>query len=118
MSTESRNLPAKPIQLRVIFILNALMMILPFVFYGVITLKGITIGGLDPAFMLYTGAAYIASFIVLVYCILNQKLMGLRAVIALNVLIAIPAKAYIGVGVALTSFALSYTKKVLAFFRG
>ena len=37
----------KPIPLRVIFILNALMMILPFIFYFVFTAKDIQIGDLD-----------------------------------------------------------------------
>lgn len=36
----------KPILLRIIFILNALMMILPFVFYYVFTTNDISIGGL------------------------------------------------------------------------
>ena len=35
----------KPYQLRIIFILNALMMFLPFIFYYVITTKGIKIRG-------------------------------------------------------------------------
>lgn len=101
-------LPAKPIPLRVIFILNALMMILPFVFYAVITSKGIEIGGLNPSWMIYTGIAYIASFAALVYFILKRNIQGARAIFGLNFLIAIPAGAYIGMGVAIISMLLSF----------
>ena len=38
----------KPIQLRIIFILNALMMFLPFIFYYVFTTKDISIEGFKP----------------------------------------------------------------------
>ncbi len=106
----------KPAQLRVIFILNALMMILPFVFYSVITSKEITLGGLDPMWMIYTGIAYIVSFALLVYSILNAKLMLFRALFVVNILIAIPAKAWIGVGVAVISMALSFHNKVVGYF--
>lgn len=107
---------SKPITLRIIFILNALMMILPFVFYYVFTSRGIEIEGLNPAYMIYTGVAYIMSFGLLVFSILKKKLFGLRMVIMFNVLIALPTKAYIGIGVALLSMLLSFSGKVQQYF--
>lgn len=98
----------KPIALRVIFILNALMMILPFIFYYVFTTKDIQIEGLNPTYMIYTGLAYITSFSLLVFFILRKKLLGIRFVFVLNILIALPTKAYIGIGVAIISLVISF----------
>ncbi len=106
----------KPIPLRVIFILNALMMVLPFVFYMVVTSKNIHINGLNPSYMLYTGAAYIVSFIALVRFILNRNIIGVRSIVFLNVLIALPTKAYIAIIVAIISMLLSFNRKVKAYF--
>ncbi len=114
--SNSENLVKKPIQLRIIFILNALMMILPFVFYFVITTKDIKIGNLDPMFMIYTGIAYIVSFAILVFFILKRNIMGARAMFIINILIAIPSSAYIGIVVALISMAISFTTPVKDFF--
>ena len=111
-----QQLPGKPIPLRIIFILNALMCILPFVFYLVITKKGIEIGGLDPIGMVYTGLAYIVSFILLVRFILKRNYNGVRVILILNVLIAIPMKAYIGILFALISLGLTFHKKVKEYF--
>lgn len=121
MSTNSlstkESLPEKPIPLRVIFILNALMMVLPFVFYYVITTQDIVIGGLNNMYMIYTGIAYIATFIPLVYFILQRNVIGARIIFFLNILIAIPASAFIGMLVAAISLALSFfNKKVKAYF--
>ena len=116
-SSVNKPLPTKPIPLRIIFILNALMMILPFVFYYVITSKGIEIGGLDPNYMIYTSVAYIISFAILVYFILNRNIKGLRIIFMVNILIAIPAKAFIGIGVAIISLLISFlNQKVKAYF--
>lgn len=107
----------KPAPLRVIFILNALMAILPFIFYWVFKTENITVGGLDPLWMVYTGVAYILSFILLVYCLKSRKLFGARVIFVINIFIAIPASAFIGVLVALTSLILSFfNKKILTYF--
>ncbi len=108
--------PGTPIPLRIIFILNALMAVLPFIFYAVVTKTNADIDGLNPIWMIYTGIAYIASFAAMVYFILKRNFTGIRAVIVLNLLIALPAKAYIGVVVALISFTLTFNKQVKAYF--
>ncbi len=114
--TTQNNQIKKPFTLRIIFILNALMMILPFAFYFVITSKNIEIGGLNPQFMIYTGIAYILTFTAMVYCILNKKMTAFRIIFIINILIAIPASAYIGILVAIISLLLSNEKRVKAFF--
>jgi len=106
----------KPAPLRVIFILNGLMMILPFVFYAVFTINDIKVGDLQNIYMVYTGLAYILSFGILIWTILNKKLMMMRAVFGLNILIAFPAGAFIGMLFAIISFALSFNKKVKDYF--
>ena len=113
----NQELPKKPIPLRVIFILNALMMILPFVFYYVFTTQDITVGNLKPITMVYTGIAYILSFAVLVYFILKRNINGCRAMFIINVLIAIPAGAYIGIVIAIISMLLTFfNAKVKGYF--
>ena len=116
VSISSNDLPKKPLQLRIIFILNALMMILPFIFYYVFTTKEISIAGLDPMTMVYTGIGYILSFALLVFFILKRNMIGFRIMFFINILIALPASAYIGMLVAIISIALSFTKKVKAYF--
>jgi len=109
-------LPGKPITLRVIFILNALMSILPFIFYFVVTSQNIELGGIDPQWLLYTGVAYALSFIAMIRFILKRNYVGIRAVIFINLLIALPTKAYLGMVVAVISFALTFEKRVKAYF--
>lgn len=114
--TTKENTVKKPIQLRIIFILNALMIILPFIFYFVITNQNILIGGLEPIWMVYTGIAYLASFILLVVSIFKRNIVLLRGVLIANILIAIPAKAIIGIVVAIISILISFHKNIKAFF--
>ena len=113
---QSEVLVKKPALLRVIFIFNALMMILPFVFYYVFTSKDISIDGLNPMYMVYTGIAYIISFILLVSFILRRNITGARIMFVLNIIIALPAGAYIGMLVAVLSMILSFTAKVKEYF--
>ncbi|MGB0850080.1 MAG: hypothetical protein ACPGTP_02440 [Bacteroidia bacterium] len=82
-----------------------------------ITSKEITIGGLDPQIMIYTGIAYIISFIPLVYFIVKRNVIGFRIMFIVNVIIALPAKAYIGILVAIVSTLISFfNKKVKEYF--
>lgn len=107
----------KPTALRVIFILNMMMMILPFIFYFVFTTRDITVGDLDPIWMVYTGIAYIITFIPLVYFLSRRKSTGARVIFFINILIAIPAGAYIGILVAIVSLSLSFfNQKVKTYF--
>ena len=106
----------KPLPLRVIFVLNGIMTFLPFLFYAVITSRNIEIGGLNPIYMVYTGVGYIISFVALVHFILRRNIVGLRMVILINVLIAIPAKAYIGILVAVISAGLTFAPRVKDYF--
>ncbi len=109
----------KPIPLRVIFILNALLIFLAFAIYYALSNDLFEPPGgksLNPAWVLYTAIGYIITFIALVTCILNKKLMALRAVIITVALISIPAGGFIGILFSIISFALSFNKKVLAYF--
>ena len=115
--SNSENQIKKPIPLRIIFILNALMMILPFLFYYVFMVKDITIDGFNPVWMIYTGIAYIVSFAILVIFILKRNIWGARVIFILNILIALPSSAYLGILVAVISLLISFlSKKVRAYF--
>lgn len=105
----------KPIPLRVIFILNALMMFLPFVFCYAVASGKLNVG-IPATTMAYTGIAYIMSFAILVTSILKKNIRLLRGVIAVNVLMALPAKAFIAIGVAIVSMALSFNSQVKNYF--
>ncbi|MDT7832353.1 hypothetical protein RQM59_08175 [Flavobacteriaceae bacterium S356] len=107
----------KPIPLRIIFILNALMMILPFVFYYVFTTNNIQVGDLNPIWMVYTGIAYIISFVLLVFTILKRNSNAAKAIFLVNIMIAIPAGAYIGMLIAIVSLLLIFfNAKVKEYF--
>ena len=106
----------KPLQLRIIFILNGIMTILPFVFYAVFVVKDIRFGDLKPIWMVYTGLAYMVSFALLIWTIVRRKLMASRAVFLLNFLIAVPAGAYIGIVFALVSLLISLLSKQVSEF--
>ena len=60
MTTKAKQVK-KPIQLRIIFILNALMMFLPFLVYFLVTNNKIEMD-VVPMHVIYTGIAYIISF--------------------------------------------------------
>ncbi len=51
----------KPLQLRTIFILNLLKILLAFSIYTIITVKGLT-PGKDPTWILYTAFGYVFTF--------------------------------------------------------
>jgi len=105
----------KPIQLRIIFILNALMMFLPFLVYFLVTNNKIEMD-VVPMHVIYTGIAYIISFGALVYCILNKKFFAFRTMFFINLLIALPVGVDGGIVVVIVSFVLSHTKQVKSFF--
>ena len=102
----------KPIQLRIVFILNAILALLPYVFYYVFTSKNISIDGLKPIYFIYTGIGDISSFILMVYSILNKKLILFRTVFLITILISLPIRAYIGIVFAIISILLSFHKKI------
>ena len=111
---------AKPITLRVIFILNALKIFLTFGFFVAFKYGDFVVQGLEgdsaASLMLYTIFGYMAAFSVMVFSILRRNILGLRIAIAVDFLISIPAKAFIGFAVALISMALTFTKPVSEYF--
>ena len=102
----------KPIQLRIVFILNVILALLPFIFYYVFSSKNISIEGLKPIYFIYTGIGYITSFIVMIYAILSKKIKLFRTVFVATILISLPTKAYIGIAVAAISILLSFHSKI------
>ena len=110
------NTGKKPLPLRIIFILNAFKILLSLGFYTVFTLKDISIGNADRTIILYTALGYAAMFGFMVFFILKRKIWGLRASIILDFLVSIPATAIIGFIISIVSFALTFNKKVLAYF--
>lgn len=116
MNTTISSPAGKPITLRVIFILNALKIILALGFFTVFTVKDITVGGLDRMYILYTAFAYTLTFGAMVFFILRKNLLALRITIGIDLLVSLPTKALIGIVIALVSFSLSFTHKVKAYF--
>ncbi len=110
----------KPIKLRIIFILNALKIVLTFGFFIAFKYGGFAVNELEgePAasLMLYTMFGYIAAFATMVVSILKRSMLGLRAAIVVDFLISIPAKAPIGFAVAAISMGLTFTNAVKAYF--
>lgn len=106
----------KPLQLRVIFILNVLKILLTIGFYIAFEFTDFTVGGITASMMLYTLMGYVAVFAAMVFCILKRNLLGLRISIAADFLISVPAKAFIGFAIAIICMALTFTASVKAYF--
>ena len=110
----------KPPLLRVIFILNALKILLTLGFFVAFKFYGFEAGSLkgDSAanLMLLTGLGYVLTFAGIVASILNRNLTGIRAAIVADFLVSIPATAFIGFAIAIVSMALTFTRTVRAFF--
>ncbi len=105
----------KPIPLRIIFILNLLLVIVCYVFYFVFKSKDIELGKVNPEKILYTAISYTVIFAALVYSILNKKLLLVRICTILTFAVSIPTSAFIGIGVSIISFALTFHPKVKSY---
>lgn len=113
MNTRTENLK-KPALLRVIFILNALKIILAFVFY--VVLKDKTDFAFDPIYILYTAIAYALLFVGIVASILKKNIWAMRIVILIDFVVSIPTTAIIGLVISALSFGLSFSTKIKAYF--
>lgn len=110
----------KPPLLRVIFILNALKIFLAIGLIVGFKYYDLTVGSVsgDSAVTLisWTLLGYIATFAAIVTSILKHSITGLRVAIAVDFLISIPAKAFVGFAVAAVGMALSFSAPVKAYF--
>jgi hypothetical protein len=104
----------KPLLLKVIIILNALMMFLPFLVYYLVTSEKIVMD-VVPIEVIFTGIAYIISFAVLMYFISKRNLIAIRSVFIINFLIAQPVGVNGGIVVAVVSIILSFMPQVKSF---
>lgn len=110
----------KPALLRVIFILNALKILLSFGLFIGFSYYGLEVGdkGGDgmATIILWTTLGYIVTFAVMVASILKRSILGARLAFVADVLISLPAQAFIGIVVAIISIGLSFTGPVKAYF--
>lgn len=121
MTTIDPNLgQAKPPLLRVIFILNALKILLALgllIGFKYFDLEvGSFSGDRAVTLIFWTMLGYIATFAAIVTSILKRSIVGLRVAIGVDILISIPAKAFIGIAIALISIGLSFTTPVKRYF--
>ncbi len=111
---------SKPITLRAIFILNALKILLAFGFFVAFKFYGLQVGELvgpqAANLMLYTMLGYMVTFACIVASILKRSLIGIRAAIAVDFLVSIPATAVIGFVIAIIGMGLTFTESVRAYF--
>lgn len=110
----------KPPLVRVIFILNALKILLALgllIGFRNFDLQVGSVSGPSAVTMIFwTMIGYIATFAAIVTSILKRSIIGLRAAIVIDFLISIPAKAFIGFAVALIGLGLSFTNPVKEYF--
>ena len=107
---------SKPASVRIIFILNAVKILLSLGFYLVFTQTSVSIEGFDPNKILYTGAAYAVLFGLMVYCINARKLWGLRIAIVLDFIASIPVTAVVGMIISIASLVVSFRASAKAYF--
>lgn len=110
----------KPLNLRIIFVLNAFKILLSVGLYIGFKYQGLTIGTLSSAsgaaIILYTTIGYLITFTVMVFSILKRNMLGLRLAIGADFLVSIPAKAFIGMLIATVSLGLTFTVTVKRYF--
>jgi len=110
----------KPPLLRAIFILNALKIVLAIgliIGFQFFDLQVGSVSGPSAVTMIFwTMLGYIATFAAIVVSILKRSVTGLRAAIAVDFLISIPSKAFIGMAIAIIGMGLSFTPPVKAYF--
>ncbi len=111
---------SKPVTLRVLFILNALKILLAFGFFATFKFYGLQVGELAGTqaanLMLYTMLGYMVTFTCIIASILKRSMIGIRAAIAVDFLVSIPATAVIGFIIAIISMGLTFTAPVRAYF--
>ena len=110
----------KPILLRAIFLLFAFKILLSLGLFVGFSYLGFEVGskGGDEiaTIILLTTLGYLATFAAMVVSILNRFMIGLRAAIAVDFVISIPAQAFIGFAIAIIGMGLSFTAPVKAYF--
>ena len=106
--------PTKPKQLRAIFGIFLFKIALSFTAFIVFTVQNKTIGDVGPQLILYTALGYVATWLMLAYFIVNKNITGMRVVIFIDLLISLPAKAYIALVLGVVAFLLSFHKNVKA----
>ncbi|TDO99535.1 hypothetical protein [Marinomonas balearica] len=110
----------KPIKLRIIFILNALKILITFGFFTAFKYFGFTAGELagDSAAMtmLYAAFGYLALFAVMILFILKRQMVGMRSVIAADLILSIFIPAPIGIVISIVSLGLTFTQSVRNYF--
>ncbi|MFT5822263.1 MAG: hypothetical protein ACI8ZM_003519 [Crocinitomix sp.] len=116
MST-SANLQKKPTLLKVIFILNALLVIAGFSFYFIFSNQTDTLLGIPPITLLTMALIYAAMFAGIVLSISKKQIWALRVLLTITLVCSIVIIiAPIGIGISLISLGLSFTKPVLKSF--
>ena len=110
----------KPPLLRAIFILNALKIFLALgllIGFKYFDLQVGSVSGPSAVTMIFwTMIGYVVTFAAIVTSILKRSIIGLRAAIVVDLVISIPAKAFVGFAVALIGMGLSFSKPVKAYF--
>ncbi|MEQ6124500.1 hypothetical protein AAON49_09885 [Pseudotenacibaculum sp. MALMAid0570] len=114
MNTKKETLMKKPTPLRILFILNLLLVIICFVFYGFAQSKG-NVAGVPASSILYTAIAYTLLFIGLITSIKSFSLLGVRIVVLLVFAVSTPTLAFIGMVISIISFILTFNRKVQAY---
>lgn len=111
---------SKPVALRVIFILNAFKIFLAFGFFAAFKFFGLQVAELAGPkaanLMFYTMLGYMVTFTCIVASILKRSMLGIRAAIAVDFLVSIPATAVIGFVIAIIGMGLTFTASVRAYF--
>ncbi|AEF54376.1 hypothetical protein [Marinomonas posidonica] len=120
MTTTAATGAKKPIKLRIIFILNALKILITFGFFTAFKYFGFTAGELEgdsaAMTMFYAAFAYMALFAMMVASILKRLMVGIRSVIVVDLILSIFIPAPIGIAISIVSLGLTFTQSVRNYF--
>ena len=97
--------------------MNAMKIFIALSFYLAFTFTEISVGNITPSIILYTLIGYVILFAAMVISILKRSIWGLRISIILDFLVSIPAKAIIGLVIAIASIMLTFRKTAKIYFK-
>ena len=85
-------------------------------FYAVFSIKDIQLGDVGPQIILYTASAFAVMMVAILYAIKKRNLWLLRGLIVVDLVVALPASAFISVVLSVVSFGITFSKSFKSHF--
>lgn len=104
--------PKRPFNLKIIVGLYGFKLLLACGFYAAFASGAVSVDGVTPSLLLYTLIGYVIAFAAMMAFLAMGNIWGMRVCMAVDFLISVPAKAFIGFVIGAVAIALSFTASV------